>query len=57
MIEDVGNLFHGFAVVLQPYNIALMVLGTAMQYDIAEVVDPLMHVVAKIRKDVLAQLK
>src|SRR6187401_1401755 len=27
MIEDVGNLFHGFAVVLQPYNIMLMVLG------------------------------
>jgi acetamidase/formamidase len=38
-------------------NEAAVVLGTAMQYDIAEVVDPLMHVVAKIRKDVLAQLK
>ena len=30
MIEDVGNLFHGFAVVLQPYNIALMVLGIVL---------------------------
>jgi acetamidase/formamidase len=38
-------------------NEAAVVLGTAMQYDIAEVVDPLMHIVAKIRKDVLAPLK
>jgi acetamidase/formamidase len=38
-------------------NEAAVVLGTAMQYDIAEVVDPLMHVVAKIRKDIVAQLK
>jgi amidase len=38
-------------------NEAAVVLGTAMQYDIAEVVDPLVHVVAKIRKDVVAQLK
>jgi hypothetical protein len=38
-------------------NEAAVVLGTAMQYDIAEVVDPLVHVVAKIRKDVLAPLK
>jgi putative tricarboxylic transport membrane protein len=30
MIEDVGNLFHGFAVVLQPYNVALMVLGIVL---------------------------
>jgi putative tricarboxylic transport membrane protein len=30
MIEDVGNLFHGFAVVLQPYNILLMVLGITL---------------------------
>jgi putative tricarboxylic transport membrane protein len=30
MIEDIGNLFHGFAVVLQPYNIALMVLGIVL---------------------------
>ncbi len=41
---------------LEP-NEAAVVLGTAMRYDIAEVVDPLVHVVAKIRKDALAQLK
>jgi len=34
-------------------NEAAMVLGTAMQYNIAEVVDPLVHVVAKVRKDML----
>jgi hypothetical protein len=28
-----------------------------MRYDIAEVVDPLVHIVAKIRKDALAGLK
>jgi acetamidase/formamidase len=38
-------------------NEAAVVLGTAMQYDIGEVVDPLVHVVAKIRKDVVATLK
>ena len=38
-------------------NEAAVVLGTAMQYDIAEVVDPLVHVVAKIRKDVVTKLK
>lgn len=38
-------------------NEAAVVLGTAMQYDIAEIVDPLVHVVAKIRKDVVAPLK
>src|SRR5919206_1866726 len=27
MLEDIGNLFHGFAVVVQPYNLALMVVG------------------------------
>jgi amidase len=41
---------------LEP-NEAAVVLGTAMRYDIAEVVDPLVHVVAKIRKDAVAQLK
>ena len=41
---------------LQP-NEAAVVLGTAMRYDIAEVVDPLVHIVAKVRKDVVAQLK
>lgn len=30
MIEDIGNLFHGFAVVVQPYNILLMVLGIVL---------------------------
>ena len=30
MIEDIGNLFHGFSVVLQPYNIVLMVLGIVL---------------------------
>jgi amidase len=38
-------------------NEAAVVLGTAMRYDIAEVVDPLVHVVAKIRKDAVALLK
>ena len=41
---------------LEP-NEAAIVLGTAMRYDIAEVVDPLVHVVAKIRKDAVAQLQ
>jgi acetamidase/formamidase len=33
------------------------VLGTAMVYDVAEVVDPSIHVVAKISKSILAGLK
>ncbi len=33
------------------------VLGTAMVYDVAEVVDPAVHVVAKVPKSVLAGLK
>jgi amidase len=41
---------------LEP-NEAAIVLGTAMRYDIAEVVDPLVHIVAKIRKDALATIK
>lgn len=41
---------------LEP-NEAAIVLGTAMQYNIAEVVDPLVHVVAKVRKDALVNLK
>jgi amidase len=41
---------------LEP-NEAAVVLGTAMRYDVAEVVDPLVHVVAKIRKDALAAVK
>ncbi|HEY6073987.1 MAG TPA: tripartite tricarboxylate transporter permease, partial [Anaerolineales bacterium] len=27
MFEDIGNLLHGFAVVLQPFNLLLMVVG------------------------------
>jgi acetamidase/formamidase len=41
---------------LEP-NEAAIVLGTAMQYNIAEVVDPLVHVAARIRKDALAGVK
>jgi amidase len=33
------------------------VLGTAMHYEIAEVVDPQVNVVAKIKKDMLAKIK
>jgi len=33
------------------------VLGTAMVYDIGEVVDPQPHVVAKVPKSALAALK
>src|ERR1700738_3576379 len=29
-MEDVANLFHGFAVVLQPFNLAVMVLGIVL---------------------------
>jgi amidase len=38
-------------------NESNIILGAAMRYDIAEVVDPQMHIVARIRKDVLASLK
>ena len=38
-------------------NEAAIVIGTSMQYNIAELVDPLVHVVAKIRKESLAGLK
>ena len=41
---------------LNPAEIGI-VLGSTIRYDIAELVDPLVHVVAKVRKDVLAQLK
>src|ERR1700754_451715 len=30
MFEDIGNLFHGFAVVVQPYNLVLMVVGIVL---------------------------
>jgi len=33
------------------------VLGTSIHYNKAEVVDPLVHVVAKVSKDALAALK
>jgi acetamidase/formamidase len=34
-----------------------IVLGTSIRYDVAEIVDPHINVVAKIRKSVLAQIK
>ena len=37
-------------------NEAAIVVGTSIRYDIAEVVDPLVHIVAKISKEVLATL-
>jgi acetamidase/formamidase len=37
-------------------NEAAIVLGTSIRYDIAEVVDPLVHIVAKVSKGVLAPL-
>jgi acetamidase/formamidase len=36
---------------------AAIVLGTTIEYDIAEVVDPQFHIVAKVRKAALAGLK
>ena len=41
---------------LNPAEIA-MVLGSSMRYDIAEVVDPQVHVVAKVAKNVLKQIE
>jgi amidase len=38
-------------------NEAAIVLGTSMEYNVAELVDPLVHVVAKVRKDSLQTLK
>ncbi len=38
-------------------NESNIILGTSIRYDIAEVVDPQMHVVAKISKTVLASLQ
>jgi amidase len=40
---------------LNPGEIA-MVLGSSMRYDIAEVVDPQVHVVAKLAKNILARI-
>ncbi len=33
------------------------VMGTSIQYDVAEIVDPRPHVVARLRKDVLAKIQ
>jgi acetamidase/formamidase len=41
---------------LSPHDIAQF-LGTAMQYEIPEVVDGASDVIAKVRKDALAQLR
>jgi amidase len=38
-------------------NESNVVLGAAMRYDIAEVVDPQLHIVAKVPKSILATLK
>jgi amidase len=38
-------------------NEAAIVAGTSIRYEIAEVVDPLVHIVAKVSKEVLAPLK
>src|SRR6266571_1654781 len=38
-------------------NEAAIVLGTAMRYDVAEIVDPQVNIVAKVSKTVLAQLR
>ncbi len=41
---------------LSPNEVAI-VLGSSIRYDIAELVDPMIHVVAKIDKSLLEQLK
>jgi acetamidase/formamidase len=38
-------------------NEVALVLGTSVKYDIAELVDPLVHVVAKIEKSVLEKIR
>jgi acetamidase/formamidase len=38
-------------------NESNVVLGTSIRYDVAEVVDPQVHIVAKISKTALASLK
>jgi amidase len=37
-------------------NEAAILLGTSIHYEIAEVVDPMVHIVAKVKKEVLAKL-
>ena len=34
-MEELANLFHGFAVVIQPFNLAVMVLGIVLGVLIA----------------------
>jgi acetamidase/formamidase len=41
---------------LTPHDIAPL-LGTAMEYQIAEVVDSEINVVARVRKDALAKIR
>ena len=41
---------------LNPNEVAI-VLGSSIRYDIAEVVDPMVHIVAKVRKDALEPLR
>ncbi len=38
-------------------NESNVILGTSIRYDIAEVVDPQVHIVAKVSKAVLTSLK
>jgi hypothetical protein len=38
-------------------NESNIILGAAIRYDIAEVVDPQVHIVAKVSKSLLAALK
>ena len=30
MLENIDNLFHGFAIVAQPFNLMLMVVGIVL---------------------------
>lgn len=50
-----------FELIKRKYKLAdkevALILGTALQYNIAEVVDPLLHVVAKVRKEALSSIK
>ena len=38
-------------------NETAIVLGTSIRYDIAEIVDPQVNIVAKVSKNVLAELR
>jgi acetamidase/formamidase len=56
--ETTSSLFN---ILKRDYNLAdkevALILGTAMEYNIAEVVDPLMHIVAKVRKEALTNVE